>query len=384
MYNRRYNILIHIAIWIMFFLMPIIVLPRPEHAATFEDMNILPVVFFNIYLIMVFYLNAYLLVPKLYLKRKFTLYFLSIIFLLIQFIILPLYANVERDPKPEPPQRMYSHEYMPHSSDTSYEKNKDRYNPTDRPRMPNDQEPPPDDFNPRRNFILIREFASISLFLLVLLLSSSYRISIDWFNLKKRNNEIAEEQLKTELHFLKAQINPHFLFNTLNSLYILALKKSDNAPEAILKLSDIMRYVLTESSETLVPLDREINYINQYIELQQLRLTKKVNVQFEVKGNTESYLISPLLFITFVENAFQYGVSTDIESPILILLEVVENNLHFNVINSVVRASKHESTGIGIENSRRKLELLYPNAYSLTITNQNAIFTVDLNINLKS
>jgi hypothetical protein len=363
--------------------MPIIVFPRPERAVDVSFLHLLPVIFFNLYLIITFYLNAYLLIPKLYIKRKFFLYFLSIAYLLLQFLFLPQFTNLGKDKFGESLPRSEFFRSDSRINDSLSDKNKFEFRENMRPEPPagaefNDAPPPP------RNFFMVKRFAAISMFLLILLLSSMYRISSEWFILNKRNKEVEAERVNTELHLLKAQINPHFLFNTLNSLYILALKKSDKAPEAILKLSDIMRYVLTESSESLVPLDSEIKYLNQYIDLQQLRLTEKVEVQMDIIGNTESYLISPLLFITFIENAFQYGVSTSVESPISILLEVADDKLHFKVVNKIVRSGNKESTGIGIDNSRRKLELLYPNAHTLNISSHNSTFIVDLTINLKA
>lgn len=382
---KRYKYLIHTAIWILFFLMPAVFLPKPEQLEEIKFVNFLPILIFNFYLIVVFYFNAYILIPKFFIKKRFLIYFLSIGFLLLQFIVLPQYIKLNgRALNDSSPVRM-NEQFDPRVEMNDQEKS---------PEVMSDNMPPepPRDFQfrekrmplPIKIFKIFKQFASITLFLLILLLSAIYRMSIEWFSLEEKNKRIAEEQLKSELHFLKAQINPHFLFNTLNSLYILALKKSEKAPEAILKLSDIMRHVLSDSLGNSVPLKQEIKYINQYIDLQQLRLTEKVNVVFEVKGDVDSYVIAPLIFITFIENAFQYGVSTRVNSSISILIEIVDETLHFNVVNNIIRSGSHDGNGIGIENSKRKLELLYPNAHKLTITNNDSTFEVDLTIQLKA
>jgi LytS/YehU family sensor histidine kinase len=152
-----------------------------------------------------------------------------------------------------------------------------------------------------------------------------------------------------------------------------------------MKLSSIMRYVLTEAKNDSVPVEKEIVFIRHYIELQKLRLTDKSTVDFNVDGETLGKKISPLLFLPFVENAFKYGVSTREISPIIILLELENNELFFSVKNNKHKNSllkPAENTGIGINNSRRRLELLYRNRYSLDIDDNESTYTVNLKINL--
>ncbi len=198
--------------------------------------------------------------------------------------------------------------------------------------------------------------------------------------------DIKSEQLKTEISYLKAQINPHFLFNTLNSIYALSLKKSDNTPKAILKLSNIMRYVVTESEQKKVPLQDEINYINDYIDLQKLRSAKNVIIDFNIKGETNGLNIAPLLLITFVENAFKYGIFQDENSKIAINLLVTNNKtLKFTVNNKKLNGaiSKEESTQEGLKNTKKRLDYIYPNSHKLVIINTNKTYTVHLDIQLK-
>lgn len=195
---------------------------------------------------------------------------------------------------------------------------------------------------------------------------------------------IKNEKLLTEVSYLKAQINPHFLFNTLNSVYALALKKSDDAPNAILKLSGMMRYVVSKSNEALVSLNDEIAYISDYINLQKLRLTDEVHLDFTLEGTTENKKIAPLLLITFIENAFKYaseaGEATHITITIKVtdnlLLLMTENTFTSSMINSI------EGTHQGQINTKKRLELLYPDKHQLQINKTKNLYQVQLQIQL--
>jgi sensor histidine kinase YesM len=201
--------------------------------------------------------------------------------------------------------------------------------------------------------------------------------------LQMKGLETALGQSEADLQFLKAQINPHFLFNTLNNIYALASAQSDHTAAAVMKLSSIMRYVLTEAKNDLVPLEKEILFTSHYIELQKMRLTDKTKIDFVINGDPLGREIAPLLLLPFVENAFKYGVSTRECSPISILLEIKEESLFFSIsnhkhINTSLRMA--DNTGIGINNTRRRLDLLYPGKYDLIINDKSNEFTVHLNI----
>jgi two-component system, LytTR family, sensor kinase len=226
---------------------------------------------------------------------------------------------------------------------------------------------------------------SLAIFLLVFAISTGVKVIDQWFQSEKRNKEIENEKLTTELFFLKSQINPHFLFNTLNNIYSLAAAQSEKTAEAVMKLSSIMRYVLTEVKNDCVPLEKEIQFITHYIELQKLRLTDKSKVEFNVVGDTAGRQISPLLFLPFVENAFKYGISTRELSPIIILLEIKNPDLYFTVKNNKHTTTLLKSagnTGIGIQNAKRRLELLYKNRYQLDIAEDATTYSVNLNLSL--
>ncbi|WP_431217517.1 sensor histidine kinase [Puia sp. P3] len=185
------------------------------------------------------------------------------------------------------------------------------------------------------------------------------------------------------MSFLKAQINPHFLFNTLNNIYALASAQSEHTATAVLKLSSIMRYVLTEARNDMVPLEKEILFTRHYIELQKIRLTDRTIVDFELNGNPEGKQIAPLLLLPFVENAFKYGISTRERSPIRIELDINQEWLYFRIcnqkhINTALKAS--DNTGIGINNTRRRLDLYYEDRYQLNIDDKAGEFSVHLKI----
>jgi len=226
-------------------------------------------------------------------------------------------------------------------------------------------------------FLPSMQGGSLLQFLLVFSLSFFLRVN-------QRLSHIQSEKLKTEVSYLRAQINPHFLFNTLNSLYALALEKSDAAPEAILKLSSMMRYVVTESGRDSVALENEINYIKNYISLQQLRMDGNTPLTFIVTGNTGGKNISPLLLIPFIENAFKYGLNPEENSNITVHIDITDTSLALNVKNNNVTVSlpPEGESGHGITNTRQRLEYLYPEKHKLHIFDTEEYFEVQLILTL--
>lgn len=202
--------------------------------------------------------------------------------------------------------------------------------------------------------------------------------------MNSRLMEIHDEKLSAEVSYLKAQINPHFLFNTLNSLYALTLQKSNEAPNAVLKLSSIMRYVVTESSQDFVALDKEINYIKDYIELQKLRLDDGVSLSFEIHGTTTGRAIAPLILIPFIENSFKYGINPDENSFIKIVISIENQSLEMSVQNSMVATEIDEEykTEEGLKNTQKRLDLIYSGNYELVIDERNKVYDVNLRIEL--
>jgi len=217
-----------------------------------------------------------------------------------------------------------------------------------------------------------------------------YKVSILYkenaLNYQKVINEKLESELKlrdTELKLLKSQIHPHFLFNTLNNLYSLSLEKSEKTPEIIIKLSDLLSYITYDCNSEKVSLEKEVDFIQSYIELEKLRYDKTLIINTSIVGDYKNKFIAPMILHTFIENSFKHGASKDTGNPrIDINLTLNDNWLNFNVFNSKVIEDDKSVTGIGIENAKRRLQLIYPNRHSLEIVSNRNTFNVFLEIQL--
>ncbi len=215
-----------------------------------------------------------------------------------------------------------------------------------------------------------------------ILLSTALRFSIDWFVNQKSRKNLENEKLTAELAFLKSQINPHFLLNSLNNIYSLAYQRAEKTPEAILKLAEIMRYMLYESNDAKVDLEKEIRYLENYIELQKIRYKDTAFVNFNVECEDKGETIVPLILIPFVENAFKHGVVNDAKNPVEIKICIENNKLIFKVANKKNLQNKDETGGIGFHNVKRRLDLLYPDKYKLEIDDQPLNYTCELFLDL--
>ncbi len=217
--------------------------------------------------------------------------------------------------------------------------------------------------------------------------STILKIITDWVRHQRVRRELESQTVRSELKFLKSQINPHFLFNTLNNLYALTLKKSDKAPDIVLKLSEMMRYMLYECNEKRVPLRKEVNYLRNYLDLERLRQGANVEIEFEVHGNIGNQQIAPLMFIPFLENSFKHGLGNQINKGFVrFILDVETENIKMSIENSKpsMPNQDHRVGGIGLTNVRRRLDLLYPNHYDLAIDDTPNSYTVNLKIDLDS
>ncbi len=208
------------------------------------------------------------------------------------------------------------------------------------------------------------------------------RFMIDWFDSQKLKDELINQRQSSELALLRSQVNPHFLFNTLNNIYSLVYKKSEEAPAAIMKLSRIMRYMLYDSNSDQVPLEKEVDYLKSFIELQELRINQPEYVDFRIEGDIENRTIAPMLLIPFVENAFKHGGKN--HSPgITIFLSAGTTQFHFEVTNykkKNVLTKGDEIGGIGLQNIMRRLELLYKGKHELKIEDGHEIFRISLDL----
>ena len=217
----------------------------------------------------------------------------------------------------------------------------------------------------------------VLLFVVIGLVSISFHSEIQLQKTEK-------QRLETELTQLKLQIQPHFLFNTLNSIYALAIRKDDKTAKTVVQLSEFLRYVIRETSNHLVPLEKEIAYLENYLDLQRSRLRDSVEVDFQVVGNPGELQILPLLLFSFIENAFKHGVSPEEDSQIEIRIDITDPEIKLMVRNKkVLTNARVPSSGIGMENTQKRLTLYYPAQHHLTIINGDKDYQVELNIKLK-
>ncbi|MDQ2753041.1 MAG: sensor histidine kinase, partial [Bacteroidota bacterium] len=302
----------------------------------------------NLLLVGFYYLNSRILIPRLLAQKKILLYLISILaygFLYLTAIYIIMLVSPETQSFLQSP---YAHEVRYHG---------------------------PYYFSA----------GAVTLFLIALVVSTGGKIVRQWFSAEEIREEITKQQLETELNLLKTQVNPHFLFNTLNSIYSLAVANNKKTADAVMKLSRIMRYTLEGCQTSDVELQQEIDFINSYIELQKLRLTNNNSILFAAQGNISTARIAPFVLIPFIENAFKYGISTHRSSSIQAHVTAEKNVITFTCVNDYLpNGIQHhlESTGMGISNTRRRLELLYPKKYQLNIISNDNRFSVLLTINL--
>lgn len=337
--------LLHVLAWSMFFLIPFISAdhkPMP-HKADFipHTPPVWAYVVTDISLLVLFYFNYLLLFPHYFKNRRFVTY--GIALLLTTFIIYAIQDYV----------RFYSMSIPAHNGEAW------------------------------EYHLHLGPF--ISIFFLVVVLGTGLRAAEEWLKAEQRNKEIETEKLDAELASLKAQINPHFLFNALNTIYSLTITESDKAGEAVVNLSKMMRYVMHDSQQNVVALTAEIDHLGYYIDFQKMRVNPNVTILFSKNIDTpERYTIAPLILIPFIENAFKHGISTQQNCTIQIQLDVYNGQLVMQVTNHIYRSQSidNSNAGIGIANTQRRLGLVYPGSHDLKITEENNTYTVNLKIKL--
>jgi len=310
----------------------------------------------------VFYFNYFILVPRFLLRNKQAQYILCVLIIITVFTILfsVVFAHLDIPP-------MFSHQkHIFWIKGVPY-------------KFPNHGQPPMG--RPMHN--AFRFFPNIVMLTLHLSFSAMFKIYVEWNDTFKRQKEAETEKKISELNFLKAQLNPHFFFNSLNTIFSLAIQKSDQTSVAVLNLSDLMRYMLYETNKEKVRLQEEILYIENYIELQKLRLTENNKVTFEVHGNPNGIIIPPLLFICFIENAFKHGVNPATKNEIFVKFTIAHNEIHMLVVNDITKQPKRdESSGLGIDNTVKRIDLYFPESNILKTYVDNDKFYVDLTLKL--
>ncbi|WP_428658678.1 sensor histidine kinase [Runella sp.] len=340
----------HIIGGIAFLFLPLILSPRPpEEIGPFFSRPTLRDLIAHGLMLLFFYYNYYVLIQRLYFRKKYLNYTLIIILGFVLIIVLPsvLTGYNMLDTKEFPqmtPKNIHSGHFMPPK-------------PSGSPFL---QE--------------IRHH--IYLFAVVILFSILLQVN-------NRLLRIDKERIAAELAHLKAQIHPHFLFNTLNSIYALTIRKDDKAPDSIVKLSEFMRYLLKDANESEVALEKEIDYITNYIDLQVSRLRDSVRLNYQLEGKPKGKKIAPLLLFSFIENAFKHGVNPDENSEIKISIHIDGDLVQLSVRNKTVKMRGRESsTNIGLANTKERLQLYYPNRHTLDIERTPDYFNVQLSIQL--
>tara|TARA_R110001583_G_scaffold79199_5_gene214091 strand:+ start:1290 stop:2249 length:960 start_codon:yes stop_codon:yes gene_type:complete len=211
---------------------------------------------------------------------------------------------------------------------------------------------------------------------------SAIKLVLDWAIEKRRNEELANLQMSTELKYLRTQIQPHFFFNTLNNLYALTLQKSDNAPRLVLKLSDMMQYILYEVNSSKASLLQEINHINNFIDIERMRFNDRIEFNMDITGEIDDIKVPPLLFLTFIENSFKHGLKENDTVKINMSFKIVKNEyLEFALSNNFnSNTQKEENNGIGIANAQRRLNLLFSNNFTLESKINKGLYNIFLKI----
>lgn len=296
---------------------------------------------FPIHIIIV-YINIYYLIPKFILRKKYWKYILSIVFMLGLVYLVRTGLNYV----------LVTKDIWPEAEDHS-------------------------------KFMELNHIIAVILGeLYVIGFITAIKLVIDWSIEKRKNEDLAKLQLSTELKFLRTQIQPHFFFNTINNLYALTLTKSDDAPRMVLKLSDLMQYVLYEVKSSNTSLLEEINHLNNFIDIQYIRFKDKIEVEMDITGNIEDIEVPPLLFLTFLENCFKHGLKDNDKIKIKMSFEITKNNyLEYKLVNNFNPKKNQESKqGIGIKNTKRRLNLLFANDFVLETNVNGNIYNLFLKI----
>ncbi|MDQ6527909.1 sensor histidine kinase [Flavobacterium sp. LHD-85] len=356
--NTGYNkILFHFMIWIFFILTSLI--------QFYESPFKLDNDFYAQWLsgILLFYLNYFYLVPNYLLQKKYWLYGAFAIGLIVLFMVIRFNYFIPEFRHLRPEKMIHSETII---RDPHFFPRDGKMHHRIEMRQP-----------------LFFKIAPSFFYILIITISAIIRTLTEFYN-NQQNKLIAEtHRTNTELIYLRKQTNPHFLFNSLNSIYSLAHKKSDLVPDAIVTLSELMRYMLYETDNKTVALEKEVNYIQNYIELQKLRLNNIEDIVINVHGDTKNKFIEPLLLISFVENAFKYGTDYKGAAHVKIKILITDHNLDFWIENTIENYVKDpENSGIGLVNIQSRLDLLYSNAHELTITQDNEYYRVHLNLKL--
>lgn len=381
---------IHLTGWLLFLLLPLLFLNSGNKVGSAWVLFSSPFYWlFCLTYLVLFYFNLWYLVPQLFLKSKYVIYGIIVLVLLgAVFFLQPFDKLLGNNPR-------FQAEMLAQSrrdSVAALQKALTGKGPgMDTAAMPFGPLPNQDlrmqepvarhsSINPLWHHSKQTDAVSLILFGIITALALSVKSIEQWHVTEQRMVKAESERVSAELSFLKAQINPHFLFNTLNNIYMLSVINSEHTSESIMKLSNIMRYVTDDVMQDFVPLSNELKCISDYIDLQKLRLGKQTTLDFQITGKVNNQQIAPLIMMSFIENTFKYGISKKEKSTIVIHIAVGEKSVVFHSENSIFVRQIAERSGIGLANTKQRLQLLYPAKHILLIDDQNGIFKVDLTL----
>ncbi|QEC79886.1 sensor histidine kinase [Mucilaginibacter ginsenosidivorax] len=386
--KKATNIFIHAAGWLVFFGFPLLFMNRTQQSSSSTYNVILSPYYwlFCLTYIFMFYFNAWYLVPRFVFHKKYVVYGLIVLLLsgcvyfLQPFDNLLLHNLLKEKQSTAVP---IGPQLMPGADSGNADPKNLPFGP-----LPHEdlRMQDPSLKKPSNQIIFIHQSGNIDmvgLFIFIIVIGLGIAMSTvqKWQLTEQMVIRAEAEKTHAELSFLKAQINPHFLFNTLNNIYALSVTDSEHTSESIMKLSNIMRYVTDEVTEDFVLLQSEIDCINDYIDLQKLRLGKKTKLDFNFYGDMAQKKVPPLVLMTFIENVFKYGVSKHEPSVISINLKVTDDKILFTCENTIFDNRPASSRkGIGITNTRQRLQHIYPGRHRLNISQEAAMFRVELEI----
>lgn len=349
----KFKILVHLLGWALFFIAPVLLSPGPAwFSLTFE--NVETMVVRNLTLMALFYFNLFYLTPT-FLRKKDGILFFSILIILV-FLVSFFNSGF--------------HQYFNEGRDFGMQP----------PPFPGDRPPDWPMGEPRPPMMMFGgpTFSSLLITIIVVGLSSLLVVLDDWSKTQAEKQEQQLQKVAAELTALKLQISPHFLFNTLNNIRWLVRSKSENAEDAVVKLSHLLRYILYQTETDQVDLEKEIKHLTDFIELQKMRLANPNSFSLSIEGDLSEKSIVPLLLLPLVENFFKHGNFSD-STQNKIEIRVSENTLVFRSENNISHSDENQ-TGIGLNNVRRRLALHYPNRHLLKYSEKNSVYYQELEI----
>lgn len=353
-FRNKSTILLHLSAWLLLCMMLFLLMPLSWKVILPNEFWVRQGVFVLL-LMAVFYLNVHVLVPKFLFKKDKVWMFLGIALLLTTLVLAAA-------------QMVETWLNLPELMHQAF-----------RPDQP---------YVPKKRLLPIDIFMSLTVFL-TLGISTSIAAVQKWQSDETLRRQLEEEKINSELSYLKAQINPHFFFNTLNNIYALTSIDSEKARMALLKLSRMMRYVLYETEKDQTLLSREVEFIRDFITLMRLRISEKVQIDLQIQEKFSDILIAPMLLLPFIENCFKHGISSQQTSKIMISLNMEEGVLYLHTVNKIFPPSKPglevQESGIGLVNTKRRLSLIYEDKHELKIdaVNPENEYRVELKIDLK-